>query len=963
MLIGELFVDVIPRLDSGGLSRQMSSAVKDASSDAEKSGKNLGGKVAKGLIGGFAAVWAGGKALDIGKDIFGAAAGLEQLQKKSATVFGDALGDVQKWAKGNASAMGQTTNEVVGMATSLGDLLIPMGFTRKEAGKMSTDIVGLAGALSQWSGGTKSASEVSDILTAAMLGETDGLKALGISISAAEIQAVLAAKGQDKLTGSALAQAQAMATQQLIMEKSTDAQAAFSAGGSPLLAAQAKIKSALGEVKDSLLAGLIPALSVGASWFAEHLPGAIETGKTALGNIWDAFTGLKDLIVGGDFTGALRDAFGWEEDSGIVDFILDVRAKFLEVTDWLKTNVPPALDVVKGAFKDAVSAATPLVKDFYDQIKEAIDWISNNWGVIVSLSGALAAFAVTLAVANEVKKFVGIMRAWSAATAIQTGLQWLLNSALLANPIGLIIAAIVGLIAGLVLLYQNSETFRDIVNGVWESVKAVVMTVVTWLTETAMPAIVTAWNTVKDAIVGVWEQYIKPVWDAFAAVVSWLWNTVLAVIFLAIKIEWVVLSTAISWAWENVIKPVFEAFSTVVQWLWKNVLKPYFDLIKAGWDILLTGMKWVWDNVLAPVFKFFGDQISGLKGIFDIAVEAIGIAWDKLKEIAKAPIKFVIDTIINDGLIDTFNKVADFFDSKRIQRIPLPKGFRGGGYTGDGDANQPAGVVHAGEYVFTKEQTRKLGVGNLSRMARGYKGGGFVGDLIEGAKDAASNIASFAKDPAGAIRKAVEDLFSGIGDSDFAQMALSAPKSLLNSAIETVKGFLGFGGGSGGGASGLMGFAHELQSMGVRISEHPLFGGVTPGGHMVGSKHYSGRAFDANYGAGTSAREQAFFDNVIAQGMAKKFGVKTLWRVPGHFNHLHAEYDNGGWLQKGRTMTANNTGKPEAVLTAEQWATMKALASGGNRNGPLIGTANISQDVDLTRIGQELDFKMRTLEV
>lgn len=54
-------------------------------------------------------------------------------------------------------------------------------------------------------------------------------------------------------------------------------------------------------------------------------------------------------------------------------------------------------------------------------------------------------------------------------------------------------------------------------------------------------------------------------------------------------------------------------------------------------------------------------------------------------------------------------------------------GFTGGGYTGQGGKNEPAGVVHKGEYVFTKAQTEKLGVGNLSRLARGYANGGLVG--------------------------------------------------------------------------------------------------------------------------------------------------------------------------------------------------------------------------------------------
>ncbi|WP_347115945.1 phage portal protein [Leclercia sp. S52] len=63
--------------------------------------------------------------------------------------------------------------------------------------------------------------------------------------------------------------------------------------------------------------------------------------------------------------------------------------------------------------------------------------------------------------------------------------------------------------------------------------------------------------------------------------------------------------------------------------------------------------------------------------------------------------------------------------------IPVPPnvdiGFAGGGYTGSGGKYEPAGVVHRGEFVFTKEATSRIGVGNLYSMMRGYASGGLVG--------------------------------------------------------------------------------------------------------------------------------------------------------------------------------------------------------------------------------------------
>ncbi|KQN63626.1 phage tail tape measure protein [Erwinia sp. Leaf53] len=55
--------------------------------------------------------------------------------------------------------------------------------------------------------------------------------------------------------------------------------------------------------------------------------------------------------------------------------------------------------------------------------------------------------------------------------------------------------------------------------------------------------------------------------------------------------------------------------------------------------------------------------------------------------------------------------------------------FDGGGFTGEGGKHEPAGVVHKGEFVFTKEATQRIGVSNLYGMMRGYADGG----LVEGA--------------------------------------------------------------------------------------------------------------------------------------------------------------------------------------------------------------------------------------
>jgi hypothetical protein len=79
-------------------------------------------------------------------------------------------------------------------------------------------------------------------------------------------------------------------------------------------------------------------------------------------------------------------------------------------------------------------------------------------------------------------------------------------------------------------------------------------------------------------------------------------------------------------------------------------------------------------------------------------------------------------------------------------------GFASGGYTGDGGKFEPAGVVHKGEFVFSKETVQRLGADNLARLhqsaRKGYAGGGLVGDAGKVAKAVSARSVDSAQAPA-----------------------------------------------------------------------------------------------------------------------------------------------------------------------------------------------------------------------
>src|SRR5699024_10229985 len=93
--------------------------------------------------------------------------------------------------------------------------------------------------------------------------------------------------------------------------------------------------------------------------------------------------------------------------------------------------------------------------------------------------------------------------------------------------------------------------------------------------------------------------------------------------------------------------------------------------------------------------------------------------------------------------------------------------------------------------------------------------------------------------------------------------------------------------------------ARWLQKKGARITEFGAWG-QRVGGHSKNSLHYSGRAFDANYGpGGQNATEQNFFDRILPKMRELFPKLGYIWRAPGHYNHLHVDTSGGGKVGSG----------------------------------------------------------------
>jgi hypothetical protein len=219
---------------------------------------------------------------------------------------------------------------------------------------------------------------------------------------------------------------------------------------------------------------------------------------------------------------------------------------------------------------------------------QAVAWIGDNQGKVTALVAALAALAAGVLVVNGVLKVYTAGQAVAtaataafslaqkaataaslgtrigmAALAVQTAVtsaatkayaaaQWLLNAALTANPIGLVVVAIAALVAGFVIAYKKSETFRNIVNKAFSVIKSVVVSVLNFLKgfiSGAFNAIkayfTTAFNiykTIATTAFTVIKTVVTTYINAVKTVISTVWNTVKSITTTA----WNGIKTAVS---------------------------------------------------------------------------------------------------------------------------------------------------------------------------------------------------------------------------------------------------------------------------------------------------------------------------------------------------------------------------------------------------------------------------------
>ena len=355
----------------------------------------------------------------------------------------------------------------------------------------------------------------------------------------------------------------------------------------------------------------------------------------------------------------------------ILDLLSDLKWKFLEAFDNAKPTITyiaeTAIPNITDALLKAVGGVTDVADAFvqWDGFLPTITAIGVAVGAvkfyqlvtgIYSAAKAMAILniakakdmALTLAIKamyiqDAIVKAASTAQTWAqvAATKAATAGQWLLNAAMNANPIMIVVLAIAALVAGLIIAYNKSETFRNIVNKAFASIKVVagnVLNAVIGFFKLAWEEIKETWNTFKPYFVSIWNS-IKIIFSVVGGVLGGFFRVAWSII----KGVWSVAVLYFQMIWNN-IKVVFSAVG--------NVIGAFF---RTAWEIV----KSVW-NVVGAYFQMIFNTIAGIFSVIaSVLTGDFAGAWEAIKSIF-AGFGAFFQTLWN-SVVSIFSTVGSFF--------------------------------------------------------------------------------------------------------------------------------------------------------------------------------------------------------------------------------------------------------------------------------------------------------------
>lgn len=340
-------------------------------------------------------------------------------------------------------------------------------------------------------------------------------------------------------------------------------------------------------------------------------------------------------------------------------------------------SIAENFDKIKGAVNVAFKAIT-------DSIPPAISFLTTLWDTIKPF------LPLIMAVIGYISIYQGVMGTARKAVELYNGAQKMMNVLMNLNPIGLVIAAVIALVAGFIYLWNTSEGFRNFWIGLWEGIQNVVGAAVDW--------IVSAWNGMTEFFSNAWDGLVEGSKQAVDSVKKGWQNTKQWFANL-----WQGIKDSAAAMWEGTKQVFNDAVDSVVS-AWNSVADWFSDL----WNGIKSAISKIVGNIAEAINSRFGYLIKTIIFSFESVVIFLQNTWNNLVNIAKnvftilknvilAPVLFVTSLIsggweeAKNNMIGVWNNIVeaasniwgsfvqifiDFFETIREIAIVLGEGFK-----------------------------------------------------------------------------------------------------------------------------------------------------------------------------------------------------------------------------------------------------------------------------------------------
>lgn len=355
-------------------------------------------------------------------------------------------------------------------------------------------------------------------------------------------------------------------------------------------------------------------------------------GVNLFGTMWEdlGVEGVKALM---DLTGGsleTRDALGQINEVKYDDIGSALqglgRTLQTDLVDPIGEELKPVIEDAIGYIQENSPQIQETLTKIIDVVGKFVSLVVDNSSVIISAIVAIGAGLLAWNVVNIVMGVVGAIKAF--ITIVQAGIPIMkaLNLVLNANPIGLIITLIAGLVAGFITLWNTSESFRNFWLNLWEIIKNAVSVAVEW--------IVNLFTGIFDFIQNNWQGLLLFIVNPFAGAFKLLYDNfegfrnfvdgIVASIVGFFSDAWTNItslwSSLVSWfgeIWAGIVavfSPATEWFSALFTSIYNtldSIVQVIVGLIRGVWTIITTvfgiASEWFNTTVITPIKTFFSD--------------------------------------------------------------------------------------------------------------------------------------------------------------------------------------------------------------------------------------------------------------------------------------------------------------------------------------------------------------------